>query len=242
MTQIKAIIIDDLPLAIASLKADLETYPEVELLGEATDVVSGAKLIKTTKPDLIFLDIHLGEGNGFDILEIVDYSNLQVIFTTASKDHAIKAFQFKATDYLLKPVDPELLGKAIAKVKTGLASNKISDAQRKELPDTITLNTQEEIRVLTISDIIRLESMGNYTTFYTNDGQKILVTKTMRDFEKVLGNQFLRVHQSHLVHRQHIRAYIKTEGGYLKMSDASEIPVSVRKKSFVIEELKGMSL
>jgi len=241
VTQIRAIIIDDLPLAIASLKADLEAYAEVEILGEATNVVSGAKLIKAVKPDVVFLDIHLGEGNGFDVLEIVDHSNIQIIFTTASKDYAIKAFQFKATDYLLKPVDSELLSKAIEKVKEGIDTAQSGTLKERE-SDTITLNTQEEIRVLTISDIVRLESMGNYTTFYTRNGHKILVTKTMRDFEKVLGDRFLRVHQSHLVHRQHISAYIKTEGGYLKMSDDSEIPVSVRKKSYVIDELKGMSL
>lgn len=239
---ITAMIIDDMPLAIASLSADVrEGFPEVELLGTAEGVMEGAKLIKKLKPQLLFLDIHMGDGDGFDLLEIISDENIQVIFTTASKDHAIKAFQFEAVDYLLKPVDPDLLGKAIEKVKAALDSQ---SATRETTPQldaragTIALNTQEEIRIVDIDQIIRLEAMGNYTTFYTGDGNKILVTKTLKEFEKSLPDSFMRVHQSHLVNRGQIKAYIKTEGGYLKMKDGSDVPVSTRKKSYVMDLLK----
>ena len=237
--KIKALIIDDMPLAIASLQADLADNheEEVEVIGTASGVMEGAKLIKKLSPDMIFLDIHMGDGDGFDLLDIITDGSVKVVFTTASKDHAIQAFQFEAVDYLLKPVDPELLAVAISKVKALLLSSPDPKASSTAVPATIALNTQEEIRILNLTDIIRLEAMGNYTTFYTADG-KVLVTKTLKEFEKVLSDEFIRVHQSHLVNRQQIKAYIKTEGGYLKMKDGSDVPVSVRKKSYVMDLLK----
>lgn len=233
---VRTIIIDDMPLAISSLRADLEEHhPEIDLIGTADSVMSGAKLIKKEKPELIFLDIHMGDGDGFDLLEIIEDSNLQVIFTTASKDHAIKAFQFNAVDYLLKPVDLDRLKAAIDKVTQKQAS---SDEGENAAQGSIALNTQSEIRLVKIDEIIRLEAMGNYTHFHLADKTKVLVTKTLKEFDQKLPESFLRVHQSHLVNRHQIKAYIKTEGGYLKMKDGADVPVSVRKKSYVMELLK----
>jgi len=235
-TKFKAIIVDDLPLAIASLKADLEDlHPEIEILDTATGVMDAAKKIKKHNPNLVFLDIHMGDGDGFDLLEIIQSESISVIFTTASEDHAIKAFQYAASDYLLKPVDPELLTKAIEKLK-----NKVTQPEnKKNKSQTITLNTQEEIRLVNTEDIIRLESMGNYTTFYLSDKSKVLVTKTMKDFEKILSSNFIRAHQSHLVNLNHVKAYVKTEGGYLELKNGKHVPVSFRKRSSVIEALSS---
>ena len=241
MNQMSAVIIDDMPLAIASLKADLEAYhSEVNIVGTAEGVISGAKAIRKLNPDFIFLDIHMGDGDGFELLEIIADADIKVIFTTASQDHAVQAFRFEAVDYLLKPISPDLLRAALSKMQNVLASSDISVSKNKadSAPRSIALNTQEEIRLVEIAEIMRLESMGNYTTFYISGDRKILVTKTMGEFEKVLGDAFIRVHQSHLVNRNQISAYIKTEGGYLKMKDGSDVPVSVRKKSYVMEILK----
>lgn len=241
---IKAIIVDDMPLAIANLRADIDNLPlDLEIIGTANGVIEAAKLLKHSKPDLIFLDIHMGDGDGFDLLNIISTEGIHVIFTTASQDHAIKAFQHSATDYLLKPVDPEFLLKAVNKVKQDINSKKESiipsvNTEKTTNQEYISLNTQEEIRVLAINDIIRLEAMGNYTTFYIKDGSKILITKTLKDFESKLPATFLRVHQSHLVNRFQIKAYIKTEGGYLRMKEGKDVPVSVRKKAYVMEILK----
>lgn len=233
---ISTLIIDDLPLAIASLRADLEdNHPEIKVVGTADGVMSAAKQIKKLKPELLFLDIHMGDGDGFDLLEMIEQENLMVIFTTASTEHAIQAFQFNAVDYLLKPIQPDLLSKALDKVQT-LKKKRSGDGPAAD-SGSIALNTQEEIRIVEIAEIIRLEAMGNYTTFHTTDG-KILVTKTLKEFEKTLPESFMRVHQSHLVNRSQIKAYIKTEGGYLKMKDGSDVPVSVRKKSHVMDLLK----
>ncbi len=233
---ITAMIIDDMPLAIASLKASIEDgHPDIEIVGTAEGVLSAAKMVKELKPSLLFLDVHMGDGDGFDLLDIIADENIQVIFTTASKDHAIRAFRFRAVDYLLKPIDPDQLSAAIAKLEESQPLK--TNTHDKTAKGTITLNTQDEIRLVPLNEIIRLEAMGNYTTFYIKDG-KILVTKTLKEFEKVLPSSFIRVHQSHLVNKQQIKSYIKTEGGYLKMRDDSKVPVSVRKKAFVMDALK----
>jgi len=234
--KIKTIIIDDMPLAISSLKADLEEgHPEIDIVATASGVLEAAKLIKQYKPSLLFLDIHMGDGDGFDLLEIIENDQYQVIFTTASRDHAIKAFRFQAVDYLLKPIDANLLALAISKVVKQRQSGLKNKPQQQ---GSIALNTQSEIRIVSISNIIRLEAMGNYTQFHIEDGSKVLVTKTLKEFEKSLSDNFIRVHQSHLVNRDQIKAYIKTEGGYLKMKNDSDVPVSVRKKSYVMDLLK----
>lgn len=229
----RTIIIDDIPLAVESLKADLKDYhtEDVKLVGVAHSVMEGAKLIRKVNPDLIFLDVHMNDGDGFDLLEMIDSSNISVVFTTASADHAIKAFQFSAVDYLLKPIDPELLSLSIKKAKQQY--NVISDSQ----DGFITVNTNEEIRRINKTDIIRLEAMGNYTQIFLTGGDKVLITKTLKDFVLKLGLGFLRVHQSHLVNLEQVHSYIKTEGGYLKMKDDSNVPVSVRKKQEVINAI-----
>lgn len=244
----KAIIIDDVALAIESLSADLADYcPEIELIGTAGGVVNGAKLLKEVKPDLIFLDVEMQDGNGFDLLDIVGEQDSHVIFTTGSKDYAIKAFQYTAADYLLKPIDPDLLVKAVAKLSDNAPKDKVDQellkAQLSTDEETIALNTQEEITLVQLSEIIRCESMDNYTRFHLADKSKILVTKTLKNFENILpSDRFLRVHQSHLVNLEQIKSYVKTEGGYLMMRNGDHVSVSVRKKPVVMEILLKQNL
>jgi len=239
-----AIIIDDMPLAIANLRQDLEdNFPEIEVIGTAEGVVSGAKLLNKTSPDILFLDINMDDGDGFDLLDLVQEKNFQVIFTTASEDYAIRAFQYSAADYLLKPVDVDLLGKAIEKLKgtTAISSEQVdiikSNLSEKQ-SEKIALNTQNEIRVLNFDEINRCEAMDNYTRFFLADDSKILVTKTLKEYEKLLpSNIFMRPHQSHIVNKNKIQSYIKTEGGYLLLKNGDRVPVSVRKKSEVMDVL-----
>jgi two-component system LytT family response regulator len=241
-----AVIIDDIQLAIQSLTADIEDYcPELNIVGTANSVVSGAKLLKNKKPQLIFLDIEMPDGTGFDLLDLIEEHAYHVIFTTGSKEYAIKAFQYAAVDYLLKPVDSELLISAVNKVNATLPfnskQNKIIQDQLKPAKRThITLNTQEEIRVVKLLDIVRCESMDNYTRFILKDATKIVVSKTLKSFENELPKEeFFRSHQSHLVAINEITSYVKTEGGYLLMSNGDQIPVSVRKKPMVLDILNN---
>jgi len=239
-----AVIIDDMPLAIANLRQDLDdNFPDIEIIGTADGVVSGAKLLKSLNPEVVFLDINMEDGDGFDLLDLVQEKDFHVIFTTASEDYAIRAFQYSAADYLLKPVDTELLSKAIEKIKGEQAISKeqvniIKANLSEEETNKIALNTQSEIRVLNFDEIIRCEAMDNYTRFFINDESKILVTKTLKEFEKTLPvRMFMRPHQSHIVNKSKIQSYVKTEGGYLLLKNGDRVPVSVRKKSEVMDIL-----
>ena len=243
--KLTAAIVDDVTQARETLKEDLATYcPDVEIIGEADGVVTGSKLLKKIKPDLVFLDIQLQDGTGFDILEILGDVNFQVIFTTASDAFAIKAFKFSAVDYLLKPVDPDELEEAVKKAAQVNISQKqsydllLDTVKEKKLPERLALHTLEKIHVTEIADIVRCESSGNYTTFYFKDGQKLLVTKTLKEYDQMLSeHHFARVHQSHLINAQQIKEFVKVDGGYLVMRDGSKIPVSIRKKSAVMKLL-----
>lgn len=238
MHKLTAIIIDDMKLARATLRADLEMYcPEIQIIGEAESVISGAKLLKQNLPDILFLDIDLTDGVGFDLLEMVDEPEC-VIFTTASEDYAIQAFKVNAVDYLLKPIDPALLQKAVQRcIKTFDNSTTIKDSNK------LSLHTVDDIQIVRIDTIVRMESDGNYTSVFLDNGTKLLVCKSIKAFEKLLQTKgFIRTHQSHLVSLEKVSAYVKSDGGYLAMTDKSQVPVSIRKKAMVINTLENMTL
>ena len=243
--KMKAVIVDDMELARASLKADLADHcPNIEVVGEADGVLSAAKLLKSVSPDILFLDIEMDDGSGFDLLDILPNSLDSVIFVTARQEHAVKAFQYSAVDYLLKPVDPELLKKAVEKMTAKLGSSKAQldllkqSFQQDAKLDRIALHTSDKIAVYELDDIVRLEAMTNYTYFYFKDGSKLLITKTLKEYDKMLSDSgFVRVHQSHLINMDHVQAYVKTEGGYILMKNQEIVPVSVRKKAYVVSLL-----
>lgn len=246
---IKAVIIDDIEQARKTLKEDLAAYcPEVTVIGEAEGVVSGARLLKTTAPDVVFLDIQMPDGTGFDLLEILPEINFKVIFTTASDAFAIRAFRFSAVDYLLKPVDPDDLMEAVKKLGETNSSDEsasldvlMDNMKDQSAPKRLALHTLEEIRIAEVSEIIRCESSGNYTIFHFQDGSNLIVTKTLKEYDQLLSDSgFFRVHQSHLVNQNHIASYVKTEGGYLLMSNGHHVAVSLRKKAAVMEMLEGL--
>lgn len=251
MQKIRTALIDDNPHAIQILRDDLaRMFPEVEIVGEADGVVQGAKLLRQVQPDLLLLDIQMGDGTGFDLLEIVPDLRFQLIFTTAHDEHAIRAFRFAAVDYLLKPIDPEELRRAVERAKKLLPKTPQSQQvqlpilreyfQQKESPKTIALHTAEKIHIARLHDILRMEADGNYTEVHFTNGQKLLLTKTLKDFAQILENTgFLRAHQSHLVNFDHIKEFIKTDGGYIVMADGAKVPVAVRKRAEVVERLGG---
>ncbi|HXC06004.1 MAG TPA: LytTR family DNA-binding domain-containing protein [Bacteroidia bacterium] len=245
----KAVIIDDIEQARKSLQKDLAVYcPEITLIGEAGSVVEGVKLIKALQPEVVFLDVQMPDGSGFDLLDMLGDISFRIIFTTASDTHAIKAFRFSALDYLLKPIDTEELIAAVKK----LSMQPVQTRQNLEvLRDTINgkskkqeklaLHSQDKIHIVNISEIQRCESNVNYTEFHFTTGKKMLVTRTLKDFEELLRDHgFYRVHHSHLVNTRFIREFIKTDGGYLIMTDGVNIPVSSRKRPEVIRMLENL--
>ncbi len=245
---IRAIIIDDIEHARVTLKKDLDTYvKDIEVIGEANGVVEGAKLLRNLQPDILFLDIQMQDGSGFDLLDILPDFNFKIIFITASDAHAIKAFRYSAIDYLLKPVDPDELKAAIQKFRSQHKDESVKyqllreHLKNQHKPHTkLALNTQEKIHVVGISDIIRCESNGNYTEFFFKENRKLLVTRTMKDYEDLLSPQgFYRVHQSHLVNTAYIKEFIKGDDELL-MLDHTRIPVSTRRKAEVMKMLEEL--
>lgn len=244
---LKAIIIDDSIDARKALVTEIEDCcPEIELIGQAEGVVSGAKLIRSVQPDLVFLDIQMNDGSGFDLLELIGNINFKVIFTTASDEYAVKAFRYSAVDYLLKPIDPDELVTAVKKVERGNQKENLSllmeNAKQSNKPvRKLALNTLDKLHIVNISDIVRCESDVNYTQFFFSSGNKLLVTKTLKDFEDLLSeHQFIRVHQSHLVNVNYIKEFVKGDGGYLVMTDKTSVPVSTRKRNTVVEMLNSL--
>ncbi len=246
---IKAIIIDDIEQARITLKKDLQAYaPDVEVIAEAGGVIEGAKILKSLQPDVLFLDIQMQDGSGFDLLDILKEINFKIIFITASDAHAIKAFRYAAIDYLMKPVDPDELVEALKKLreekineseKYKLLNDSLKNHQRPH--EKLALHTQDKIHIVNIIDIIRCESNVNYTEFFFSGGKKLLVTKTLKDFEDLLSDQgFYRVHQSHLINTKYIKEFVKTDGGYLLMTDGCNVPVSTRKRPEVMKMLEEL--
>lgn len=244
---LKAIIIDDSIDARKALLTEIEeNCQEIEIIGQAEGVVSGAKQIRSLKPDLVFLDIQMNDGTGFDLLELIGSLDFKVIFTTASDAYAVKAFKYSAVDYLLKPIDPEELISAVKKAQKGNQKENLSllmeNAKLGNKPvRKLALNTLDKLHIVNISDIIRCESDVNYTQFFFSNGNKLLVTRTLKDFEDLLtDHQFIRVHQSHLVNVNFIKEFVKGDGGYLVMTDKTSVPVSTRKRNAVVEMLNSL--
>ncbi len=250
---ITALLIDDDVNLRNGMKQMLTRYaPDIKIIGEADSVVSGVEALIKLDPQVVFLDIQLGDGTGFDILEQVAQqkgkSSSNIVFITAHEQYAIKAFRFSALDFLLKPVDPDELEKVIEKIKKALDKNDYSHIDllleniRKKVDNfkRIALSTADGIHLFEISDIIRCESEDNYTKFYVKNSKPILISKTLKEYEELLAEHgFERIHQSHLINLSFLKSYIKKDGGYVVMSDNSNLPVSQRKKDRLQELIKN---
>ena len=248
MKKLTSIVVDDIPEALNMLVNDIEKqHPEIEIIGTAASVVEASKLLRKQQPDILFLDIMLGDGTGFDILEITPNLRSKIIFVTASDEFAIKAFKFAAIDYILKPYSNEDLTISIQKAKAQITPNKeqlaVLQSSLKESNNDIqkiSLHTSEKIIVIELMDIIYCKSDNNYTTFFLENKTKILVSKTLKYYSDMLKEfNFLRVHQSYLINIKYIKEFIKSDGGYLILKDNSNIPVSVRKRNEVVEVLNN---
>lgn len=247
MNKLTAILVEDQSAALEMLQNDIKkNHKEIDIIGSAKSVVEASKLLSKQQPDILFLDIMLGDGTGFDILEIYPNLTSKIIFITASDEFAIKAFKFAAIDYVLKPYSNDDLANAIEKAKNQIQPDKeqlsvlqqtINQPNKK--PQKISLHTSDKIIVVNLDNIVHCKSDNNYTEFFMQNEQKILVSKTLKYFADMLKEyQFLRVHQSHLVNLQYVKEFIKSDGGYIVLTNKKTIPVSVRKRSEVIEAIK----
>lgn len=249
---LKTIIIDDEPNARQLIANVLELYCEqVDLIGQAENVKSGIKLIHELKPDLVLLDIQMPDGTGFDLLKQIGEIDFNFIFITAYEQYAIKAIKLSALDYILKPINTNELIESIEKaqlsqinqfeIKTKL-NNYHNNINLQNSNKRITLNTTDSVYSIKIKDIIYCKSDKNYTDIYFRETKKLLISKTLKDFELLLTDfGFFRVHQSFLVNMNYVSHYEKDGlGGNAILENNTKIPVSSRKREGFLKFLAKM--
>jgi len=246
--QLNAIIVEDEIRSRQFLKNLVEEYcPDVKVTGLSSSVEEAISGINTHQPDLVFLDIELHSGTGFDVLQGVTHRNFHVIFTTAYDHYAIKAIKFSAVDYLLKPIDVEELQAAVQKVSDKMQSNTSQQTLQALLQNlrkpagqdfSITLATSDGLEFVPLQQIIRLEASGPYTHFFMKGGKKIMVSKNLKEYEMLLSDHhFFRVHNSHIINMREVKRMVKTDGGYAVMNDDSMITISPKKKDEFMQQI-----
>lgn len=250
---IKAIIIDDEQHCIDRLKNLITTNfnDEVSIIGTFDSIDVAYLALQELKPNLVFLDIQINRETGFDLLRKLPAITFNVIFTTAYEQYAVKAFKFSATDYLLKPVDIDDLSNSLKKIKEsetrGYKNEELNVLienimNMQHHTKKITVPTINGLEFLNIQDILHCKSDVNYTTIFKRDKSKLMVAKTLKEFEGILNSyNFFRVHNSHLVNLNYIKSYHKGKGGYLILEDNTEIEVSTRRKDDFLQKLSEIN-
>ncbi|MUP45433.1 response regulator transcription factor [Gramella sp. BOM4] len=247
---IRSILVDDEITAIKSLKWEIEKYcPEIEVVQHFTDPVEAISGINTIKPDCVFMDIEMPGLDAFQLLNRLSFKDFDLIFTTAYDNYAIKAFREEATDYLLKPIDPEDLSLAVERVKKRKQENSLGKAFQDLVSNTnlsqknndkIPLHFADRTLFLKISEIIFCKSDGNYTEIFLKNGQKEVLSKKLKYVQELINDPvFFRVHHSYLVNLKYIQEYFKNEGHYLVLEDGSSIPVARSRKKELLEFLNS---
>ena len=233
----RALIIDDEPDARELLRNYLEQHIEaVTDVGEATGVADGLAQIERFEPDLVLLDLKMGDGIGFQLLDQVSQINFQVIFTTAFSEFAIRAFKYSAVDYLLKPIDPFELMEAVKRAQAlrpqqEESLNNLRNIYQSRGFERLALPGMDEYVFVNVKEVVRLRADKNYTEFHMIDGKTVIVSTTLKTYESILPPElFYRIHQSHLINLHQIVRYVKRYNS-VEMSDGSELEVSKRKRA-----------
>jgi two-component system LytT family response regulator len=253
--KITALIVDDEEFARENLRMLVEEFCEdVRVSGVASSAKEARQLVEEINPDLLFLDIMMPGEDGFHFLESVGNRNFEVIFTTAFRDHALRAIKHNALDYLEKPIDVDDLMKAVEKAKANIGQKKKADIPSDRLTKilqeiAITNNvektvvpTRDGLAVIRNIDIIRLEADENYTTLFCVGGKKYVSSKGIRAFEEKLDpHMFMRVHKSYIINMaHHLKEFSRTEGNIAVMSDGAQVPVARRKLQDFLDKLERM--
>ena len=250
MKQIKSILIDDEPRGLTSLQKLLEiNCPEVEVISCCSNAEEAKEKIDQLQPQLIFLDIAMPGKTGFDLLKNLVKINFEIIFVTAHNNYMVQAFHFSAVDYLLKPVDDELLVEAVKR-----AGKRIEEKAGGQQIETFLHNIHHKsgsqkmklcipslkgFQVVEIQDIIYCEASSNYTNFHFTNRVIICASKPIHEYEALLEDRnFVRIHKSFMVNLEHVKEYIRGEGGSVLLSNGHEVEVSRRKKDMLMTRMK----
>ena len=238
---IKVVVIDDDKKSVESLCLLINEYcPGFEIMGTANNVESGAKEIIIHNPDVIFLDIEMPGGTGFDLLMMLKHRNFDVIFVTAHNKYAISAIKHSALDYLLKPFDVKEFLEAIEKIKSNgknktLNYDVLFENLNNHSPKKLVVASSKGYEYIPVENIVRIESERSYARIFLSNGRVIMVSKCLNEYQSMLcSNTFFRIHNSHLINLNHVVMYSRNDGGYVEMSDKTKIPVSRSKKDIFI--------
>ncbi len=245
---IRAVLIDDEPQSCKSLAIKLKAVVEdIEIIGTYNHPERAISDIRKSKPDVVFLDIEMPGMNGFQLLEKIEEFDFEVIFVTAYNEYMLNALRISALDYLLKPVEAEELKNALERLRKKISRSEnfmntkeqlelLGDTLKQHSPKRLALATSQGIIFLKINEIIRVEALSNYSTFYLINKQKIMVSKTLKEFEPVLVMQnFFRVSRSCIVNTDYIVKYKNEDGGMLELQDGSEVDVGPHRKDELVE-------
>ena len=236
-TKITAAIVDDEQGNRENLLRMIGNHcPQIRISAICSSVTEARTVLPEAKPDILFLDIRLGDDTGFSLLRSLPEILFEVIFVTAYDSYAIQAIRFSALDYLLKPINPEELTHAVDKAVHIVLRKQENRRMQNLLHNTQALDKQKKI-ALSVADKIEFVD----TTFYLKSGEKLIVSKTLKEFDELLAPyHFLRVHQSHLINLDEIKSFIKSDGGYIRMKDGASVSISRQRRNYVMEVLKQL--
>lgn len=245
MKKVSCVVIDDEPDSRDLIVSYIDEFvTSLSVMGQAGDVASGVELIKNQKPELVFLDISMPDGSGFDLLEQLDTIDFSLVFVTAFEQYAIKAFDYAAISYLMKPIsvtDLEKVAERHAKRKSDKLIReklKVLKANRNGFKK-IALPVSTSYEFIEVKKIIRCEGEGGYTTFHIDGRKEVMVSKSLSTFEDLLpDDRFFRIHKKHLINLAHVKKYVKGKTGYVIMSDDSHADLAYPRRDRFLEMLK----
>jgi two-component system LytT family response regulator len=248
---LRVVIIDDEPDAVKFIQGIVTEYcPNLSIVGTANSARDGISVITQEKPDLVFLDVQMPHGTGFDLLSSFTEKSFDVIFITAYNHYAIQAIKFSAVDYILKPVNISELIEAVTKVEQKRASREYRNLDYSNLlenlrtprPSKLAIPTNDGIEYLNTSEIIRIEADRSYSWFFLTDKRKYLVSRNLKEYQELLQDvDFFRPHNSHLINMIFVKKFIRHEGGYIEMTDGSNVPISRGKRDLFLLHMAKIS-
>jgi two-component system, LytTR family, response regulator len=248
---LNVIIIDDEPDAVKFIQGIITEYcPNLIVSGTANSARDGISLINQVHPDLVFLDVQMPHGTGFDLLSGFPQKSFDVIFITAYNHYAVQAIKFSAVDYILKPVNISELIEAVNKVEQKRSSREYRNLDYANLlenlrtprPGKLAIPTNDGLEYLNTSEIIRVEADRSYSWFYLTDKRKYLVSRNLKEYQELLQDlDFFRPHNSHLINMNFVKKFIRHEGGYIEMSDGSTVPISRGKRDLFLLQMAKIS-
>lgn len=256
VNMLKALLVDDEANNLANLEFMLHTdCVGIEVVGVAQSAVQAREWLQHNVTDVVFLDINMPGEDGFQFLNSIPLQNFKVVFVTAYNEYALQAIKASAVDYILKPVNIEELQNAVEKVKRAMGSAMAGEQNKqllqhlletvggKSAPKKIALPQLGSISFIEVDDIVSLQADSNYTIIHLKDMQKLVISKTLKDFEDLLDdNQFARIHKSYIVNLRYIKEYSTIDGGVVKMSDGNRWSISRRQLDMFLEKMKKASL